>query len=656
MRTGSSNSRLAFLDLRVAATIGLLILGAAPNASRAELNVWRLGGDGESWQRSAFNSAAIDFGNSDSIEILGFASDENIIQSLSWGEGSPRDYVGERASARIWDSLTLKRSNAPLVDGDVNSSSDDRFKRFGVSQEGHRFFLDLGAPFPVRRFLFFPRQSGADSDGRPFSSDFIRSYQVRVSDGNSYNEETPPRPIYNLISRVEFTREDSADTIFPLQFVRFLQMQVLSTNPFEIAEFQIFGSGFAPRASYLSNVVSLDEPGNFSQIKWELEKLRREEDVVTVDSLANAELSIRMRTGADDTPLVYFEIVNRFTNEQVEVAESAYNSLPSDVRGVVEEDLENWSSWSPPFTVSPARINLPSPRQYFQLEISMKSLSILDAMRLNNIDIEYHTPPLAAGVLGEVSLLEEPAPPGDVTIAPAGVFATFAYDLLADVDGNSTGFNALRIFTSESQPRLVDFLVGDPPESVVPDSTAEEAGSLTLFFPSRRVESRAGGTLRVIFDAQVFVQGTFFNAEVFDTESEDSPQVVLPGDANPEVLTNRLIVLTSDESAQDLLPFFEVTPQAFSPNGDGVNDESDINVTLVQLVLPVDVDVEIFDLGGRRVRSLFSGEEIIGAHTWSWDGRDDSEAVVPPGIYVVAVRVGAGREELVRTGTVALAY
>jgi len=656
MRTCLTEIDMSLPCFRIVAVIALLALAAVPEATRAEVRVWRLGGDGEDWRANEFNSSALDFGGAGSIEILGFASDDNIAQRLVWSEGSPRDYISERASALIWDSLTLKRSNAPLVDGDVNTSSDDRFKRFGASQEGHRFFIDLGAPFPVRRFLFFPRQSGADDSGRPYSSDFIRSYQVRVSDGDSYNEENPPRPIYDLITRVEFTREDSADVVFPLQVVRFLQMQVLSTNPFEIAEFQLFGSGFAPRATYLSKVVDLGEAANYSKIEWDFERLRREEDVVIIDSLANAELSIRMRTGADQTPLVYHEIVNRFTNEQVEVSENAYNSLPSDLRGVVEEDLDGWSTWSAPLSDSPSRVGLPSPRQFFQLEVSMESLGILEGLRLKTVDIEYFVPPLANGVLGEVSLLEEPAPPGDVTIAPAGVFARFAYDILADVDDTSVGFNALRIFTSESEPKLVDFLVGDPPESVVPDSIAEEPGSLVLFFPSRRVVSRAGGTLRVIFDAQVFVQGSVFNAEVFDTDGEDSPQVVLPGDANPEVLTNRLQVLTSDESARDLLPFFEVTPKAFSPNGDGVNDLSNINVTLVQLVLPVDVDVEVFNLAGRRVRSLFSGEEIIGAHSWSWNGRGDNGEVVPPGIYLVAVRVGAGREILVRTGTIALAY
>ena len=43
-----------------------------------------------------------------------------------------------------------------------------------------------------------------------------------------------------------------------------------------------------------------------------------------------------------------------------------------------------------------------------------------------------------------------------------------------------------------------------------------------------------------IFESQVFVQSTFFNAQVFDTESDEPSQRVLPGDANPSVFTNDL--------------------------------------------------------------------------------------------------------------------
>lgn len=47
------------------------------------------------------------------------------------------------------------------------------------------------------------------------------------------------------------------------------------------------------------------------------------------------------------------------------------------------------------------------------------------------------------------------------------------------------------------------------------------------------------------------------------------------------------------------------------------------------------VDLAVFDVLGRRVRSLVAGEAASGRTTVTWDGRDDAGAVVPSGVYVV---------------------
>ena len=154
----------------------------------------------------------------------------------------------------------------------------------------------------------------------------------------------------------------------------------------------------------------------------------------------------------------------------------------------------------------------------------------------------------------------------------------------------------------------------------------------------------------------MFVQSTFFNAQVFDTGSDEPSQRVLPGDANPSVSTNDLRVLTTAASARNLLPFFEVRPGVVTPNGDGVNDGVAISFTLVQLRQPVQVDVEVFDVGGRLVRTVFSGLEGSGSFTWDWNGRDDGGKRVPVGIYLARVTVHAEREKFVRLGTVGVVY
>ena len=62
-----------------------------------------------------------------------------------------------------------------------------------------------------------------------------------------------------------------------------------------------------------------------------------------------------------------------------------------------------------------------------------------------------------------------------------------------------------------------------------------------------------------------------------------------------------------------------------------------------RLELPTDltVDASVFDLQGRRVRSLAACEPLgAGTHTLDWDGRDARGAPAAPGVYLVRVRAG----------------
>jgi hypothetical protein len=202
----------------------------------------------------------------------------------------------------------------------------------------------------------------------------------------------------------------------------------------------------------------------------------------------------------------------------------------------------------------------------------------------------------------------------------------------------------------------VDFLLGTPLASAAPDSVEEIPGSLKVFFPSHRVRSRATGTMRVVFESEVFVQGTSFPAEALDSRGQELPQQVLPGDANPEVSTNALRVLTSAESTRDLLPAFALSPPVISPNQDGLNDQAGVAYTLVQLVRPVAVKAVVYDLGGRPVRVLFSEAEGSGSYLWRWDGRDGDGNLVPIGLYLVRLEVKTERGRMVRTGSIGVVY
>ena len=53
------------------------------------------------------------------------------------------------------------------------------------------------------------------------------------------------------------------------------------------------------------------------------------------------------------------------------------------------------------------------------------------------------------------------------------------------------------------------------------------------------------------------------------------------------------------------------------------------------------VDLEIYDVTGRLVKSLVSGRKTPGTYSVSWDGTDDASRKLPSGIYFVSFKSAA---------------
>jgi len=60
----------------------------------------------------------------------------------------------------------------------------------------------------------------------------------------------------------------------------------------------------------------------------------------------------------------------------------------------------------------------------------------------------------------------------------------------------------------------------------------------------------------------------------------------------------------------------------------------------VRFDLPADEQVELamFDVSGRQVRMLAKGSFGAGRHDVTWDGRDESGRVTPPGVYLARLK------------------
>ena len=99
----------------------------------------------------------------------------------------------------------------------------------------------------------------------------------------------------------------------------------------------------------------------------------------------------------------------------------------------------------------------------------------------------------------------------------------------------------------------------------------------------------------------------------------------------------------------------DVGPNPFTPNGDGVNDVVNIAYDILRVVEPIPVNVEIFDLSGRRIKQLTMLRKV-GAFAESWDGRDQSGALAAPGMYILKLNAATDAGNFASTSLVALVY
>ncbi len=628
---------------------------------------WVLGGHGFPWGELVQVRAQIDDeSSSGAIQIRGFTPDENIITSLSWKYGKPNDLVSE-GNAALWDNTAAKNSiSLSIVDGDDTTSTADLFKTAGVDQDGRTFFLDMGSRVPADSLVFFPRQEGTYANGKPFSADFVRKHRISVSDGLTYVNE---QPLFTLLRDIPINSNSVFTMKFPQQFIRFILLRVGSRNPFEIAEFELYGNGFVPRATYRSQVIDLGEVSNYGTIAWAQRALELVEgELIELPDQGQTSVAVRMKTGQDDSPLVHFQkVIDNETRavSQVVVSEADYNKLPSGQKGDIEDDSDNWSPWSLPLE-SGQLIPLPSPRPYFQLQIVMESQSVTQTVRIDSLRIEHSLPP-AAAVVGEISLADEPNPPADIgvidkddaVVLPSidgGEEVLFAYDVRAVIsNANQNGFDALRIDTP-TPVRFVGLQMGDPLVPVEADRVSAGDRSLEVIFTSNKITFDNNVPLRVLFEGSAVVFGTIFTGTVWDTQSDILGQPVLEGDANFAVSTNSLRVALTQKSVGEIVRAIEFNPAVFTPNGDGINDRIAIQYTVIQISEPKPIEVAIYDLAGRLVRVLADREQIGGIYTEMWDGRSDADEAVPPGSYVVSLSVDSGIGNFRRVGVVGVAY
>lgn len=152
--------------------------------------------------------------------------------------------------------------------------------------------------------------------------------------------------------------------------------------------------------------------------------------------------------------------------------------------------------------------------------------------------------------------------------------------------------------------------------------TAVAAGEVQIQGLSHRLSSRS-----VILDA---------NNQVVSAEEIRVNQIVqivaeAPTGQTPEVLTLRIVFAGRTTAVNDApesgvphaFALFQNYPNPFNPS------------TEIRFTLPSQgrVTLAIYDLLGRRIRTLVDGIRTAGTHQVRWDGRDDIGRIVASGVY-----------------------
>jgi len=599
-------------------------------------------------------------------------------------------------------------SETVVFDGSEEVGIDRTSERYGGSMWWASQF-DTGVPVRANRFVFYPRwladpiPAGCWYEGSPLWDSYMKGYVVSASlhrePGINYKGTNYQDPLDIILREEPANHHRVVNIEFPLQPLRIFKLSNTKNMGFSLGEIELYGEGFAPKAWYTSDIIDLKKPVNFGRVFWDLKKFRwrkkwgwREPEepgkfgeldlgrksvgelweevcidpVPVEDPDVSVFINVEVRTGKDESPVIYYKIDDMLNEKGEVVTQEEYlklaprnwtftksSPIAPEMRGMMEYDSENWSQWTPVSSLG-MEAGVPDARKYIQFRVRVSSEDPWAFGRLDSLWMEYSSP-LAKEVVGEICVEEELNPEGGQVKVEAGRDTTFLCALRAHfLSSQQTGFDAVRIFTP-SKPDFKMLWMGKPLEEREPVSVVEGDGYLEIILPSKVTTN--DDIVQVAFQTAVLSYGTSFYVEVWDREKKELlPQTVVPGDAVGEIGTNGLQVFATATSLK-VLTGVTVRPEVITPNGDNINDTVTITYTLTLVVGGAEVEIWIYDMAGAKVRILERKERGSAfAIPVEWDGKDEDGNFVFPGIYLCEIRVKTDVGEFTEVRPVTVAY
>lgn len=504
--------------------------------------------------------------------------------------------------------------------------------------------FDLGGRFFIREVRL---RTLPDSTGH-FLEQFIIGASDEVRQCCNWTGNLSP------VAEVEDnTEHDIILKLDPPVTANFMQLLILRQTPKEVgvAAFELYGGGYVKQASYESDVIELDDIASLGEIHWS----GRQDP--------HARVAIRTRAGADPHPVIFWET----RHEQQDVVsylqgggdlsmadyKDRYDRLkdynkPENEPDRETLDTEHWSFYSRPYGFGNPGVPIvsPGPRKFVQIRVDFASNTVADGGRLDYVEFKASVPPLVRRLVGEIH-------PNETRVGEA---SQFTYYLSPTIRSGERSFDGVEIATPSGVVSVDSLRIAGVDQEDFSSIIHEDGLGFEVLLPSRLDSTLTGALVEVVFTAPVLREvGTEFAGRVFDTARPyEVRQRVVPGNANDEIESDRLSVTTALSKSLVFSP--QVSPNPFTPNADGVNEAARISYKLLRLTSAVPVSLEIYDLSGRLLRRVYEGEDPAGEYSHPWDGRDDSDELVPPGLYLyrLVVEVQSGKET--SSGVIAVAY
>ena len=572
-------------------------------------------------------------------------------------------------------SVTHKVPGGPLFfPGNEMSDGDLTTKVVGDLDPGganlpdllREVFVDLSSMFWVESYRHTLNMSiGHSSSLGPWSLDF--------SDGSI---EPDGSLEWQRVYTIEQTPTTGGRTLFesidfePVR-ARFMRLQWLQSNSFPVigndinlTEVQLMGNGYQPEVTMVSPAIELPGRSNLVSIEWE----------AATPPGTSVSLQTRTGTGLGVELCYYKEQAGQTTligcgpqgSAEAEAHDNTYNNLRFGAKqaGIEENffvDETKFSPWSEVY-VDPdgSAITSPSPRPVLLVQATLVSDDPDTHATLSSVTLNFDDP-VANRLLGSVT---------PTRVEELGVDQAFS--LVVQLDTLQLGLDELLVLPPAGMELVRDPLVlyagtlaeledgqdmsalSRDIDVLLPRQGTAAGDSLHLSFAAI-AGARAPEAIRLEFTGRLFSPGGRLRAQLRNSQSTG-------GNWQRVDQERSSLVLLAQPEQKELFRDLALVPAAFSPNGDGANDEMRVSFTLLSVGVGTGVDVEVYDLSGRLVRRIHEERDnSTGAYAIPWNGRNDAGDLVAPGLYAVRVKLagdtaGSGIDRVEELRTVAVAY